>query len=628
MTASTAYKSSFLLFLFLCLALLLYAQKQMNLNDLKENSIYSLREIAWLKTETALSVDSVSKRNDFYVHDGKAGLSLGFMSELVWLRFRIKNPDSQPRKIYMAIGDFLIFKMELFQRDSNGSFRSLGIMGRNFPVASRVYKSNYFIYPIDLPANTDMEYYFYIDSRGVSLQFMLLLMSEDTLHRQENILLYTFGVFMGILLLSAIFHLFLFIYNREKIHMLYTVYSVMVTLLILCYEGFDHLVFFSSYPIYNSRSLTCLLTLFLQLWLMQVYLNLNKNNTRFFHALQWMKGLCLLLSVTGTFIGHYRDHLPLFFQKAYFYCFALFTLAGFILILATSIEQIRKGNKLAWFYLSAVCTMLVGGSIGSGGVILGYFYLTMPPNILEISLLLETLIICFGILYRYILYRREKEKLSLELQRQQQENSDKLIFVQEEERKRIASDLHDEIGGELALMKLYLQKLQVPEVPELLKMLDKTASASRQIAHDLMPPDFENTSLPGLLGSQVGNIGKLGKIDIQFFSSGQYPPLLANYSLMIYRIYMELISNILRHAMASEATIQLICEEEMLLLMAEDNGRGIPKDVQLGLGLNNIRTRIKYLEGNLNIDSHENGTTIIIQIPVKPFMLNDKNNYS
>jgi signal transduction histidine kinase len=80
---------------------------------------------------------------------------------------------------------------------------------------------------------------------------------------------------------------------------------------------------------------------------------------------------------------------------------------------------------------------------------------------------------------------------------------------------------------------------------------------------------------------------------------------------------MELTSNIIRHSKATDATIQLVYHEKQLAIMSEDNGKGFISDTQTGIGLKNIRSRVNYLNGTMNIDSGMHGTTVMFHIPYK-----------
>jgi len=86
---------------------------------------------------------------------------------------------------------------------------------------------------------------------------------------------------------------------------------------------------------------------------------------------------------------------------------------------------------------------------------------------------------------------------------------------------------------------------------------------------------------------------------------------------VIYRIIMELTNNIVKHSHATEATIQIIYHEKQMTLMVEDNGKGITQETLPGIGLKNVVARVHFLNGTLNVDSGNKGTTLMIQIPFK-----------
>jgi signal transduction histidine kinase len=100
-----------------------------------------------------------------------------------------------------------------------------------------------------------------------------------------------------------------------------------------------------------------------------------------------------------------------------------------------------------------------------------------------------------------------------------------------------------------------------------------------------------------------------------FIAKGQGKPFEKSTELMIYRTIIEITKNILMHAQASEATIQLLYQEEGLEIMAEDNGIGIRKSNSNGIGMKNIYSRVNYINGHISVDSGKKGTTIIINVP-------------
>jgi signal transduction histidine kinase len=245
--------------------------------------------------------------------------------------------------------------------------------------------------------------------------------------------------------------------------------------------------------------------------------------------------------------------------------------------------------------------------------------LPVPPTLAESGMVIEAIIISFGILYRYNFFKHEKELLAKQLAEQQLSFGKQIINTQENERKRIAEDLHDELGSSLAALKMHLQKssLEGNELTAVLQVVDKASEDTRHISHDLMPPEFENTSLFDVLQNFYSRLNTESGIRFHFLASGYPKPISKEDELMIYRIVMEITTNILKHSKAGEVTTQMLYYEKTLEIMVEDNGKGFDKKVVNGIGLKNILTRVNYLQGDMKVDTNSNGTTIIIQIPFK-----------
>ena len=196
---------------------------------------------------------------------------------------------------------------------------------------------------------------------------------------------------------------------------------------------------------------------------------------------------------------------------------------------------------------------------------------------------------------------------------------------QEKERLRIAKDLHDGLGGMLSSIKLYFRKIgteneRLQESKDFIKavdLLDTTSSEARKISHNLMPGALVKFGLVEALNDFCNNIGGSNSFAIEFQSYGIDHRLPEDKEIMIYRIVQELVNNIVKHAEASEAIVQLICNDKIVYLTVEDNGKGFnPTDIKKpGVGMNNIRSRVDYLNGKMEIDSKADiGTTVSVEI--------------
>ncbi|MEW7290719.1 tetratricopeptide repeat-containing sensor histidine kinase [Aquimarina sp. 2304DJ70-9] len=197
------------------------------------------------------------------------------------------------------------------------------------------------------------------------------------------------------------------------------------------------------------------------------------------------------------------------------------------------------------------------------------------------------------------------------------------INTQHKERKRIAQELHDRIGGNLAAIKL--QFSSVKENSENLELiyeqLDDTYEQVRILSHDLIPEKFIHSNFTQLLNEYMENIGNASELTINISTYQEnkingIDPLFHN---ELFSVFQELITNTIKHASASKVEIQINLVGNSILINFEDNGKGFDSsNGSLGLGLTNIENRIQKLSGSMYIDSRlRRGTIFNIEIPMQ-----------
>ncbi len=216
--------------------------------------------------------------------------------------------------------------------------------------------------------------------------------------------------------------------------------------------------------------------------------------------------------------------------------------------------------------------------------------------------------------------RLQQEKIQ-KLQREKELDQLKAAMKGEEkERTRIARELHDGIGGMLASIKLNLGSIreeheelaQIRRLDDILNMLQDTTSEVRKTAHNLMPDVLSRNSLAEALVLYCDSINTGSALEIDLQLHGNLEGLDKAVELVLYRITQELIQNIVKHAQASYAVIQIRQHEEKLSIMAEDNGTGFDTEEQSGgFGLQNLRYRVQALQGNISIMSAKGRSTTI-----------------
>lgn len=222
--------------------------------------------------------------------------------------------------------------------------------------------------------------------------------------------------------------------------------------------------------------------------------------------------------------------------------------------------------------------------------------------------------------YRTFIQKILKEK-SLQYQLEldhQKEVALQFTIVQENERKRIAEALHDEVGNKLNILSLWVnnedtwnnvnsKKIITQQVPELIE-------ATRTISHSLYPVNLEKFGFMDTLEALILNVND--SLTIQLTLKYDYQPRAISFELQLYRIIQEFLSNVIKHAKATSMIIYIRDTKDVVSLILSDNGIGFDTSkLQKGMGLQNIDSRIKSINGICKWKSVQNkGTRLIIKI--------------
>lgn len=204
---------------------------------------------------------------------------------------------------------------------------------------------------------------------------------------------------------------------------------------------------------------------------------------------------------------------------------------------------------------------------------------------------------------------------------------------QDEERIRLAKDLHDGLGGMLSGVKFSFINLQENLTMDAdnqqafgrnMDMLDGVAYELRKIAHNMMPDTLDKFGLDAALHDMCRYMQQSGALEVNYRSLGlkELKPE-KNISMNIYRIIQELLNNIVKHAKATEAIVQVTFSQPHFSITVEDNGRGFDTGLlnngheRPGMGWNNIQNRVSALKGTMDIQSSaQGGTSVLIEFTV------------
>lgn len=240
----------------------------------------------------------------------------------------------------------------------------------------------------------------------------------------------------------------------------------------------------------------------------------------------------------------------------------------------------------------------------------GYAFITIIVIAVMLLLVMSLTLIMFFYLSRKKIVKKEVEKQQLVIDHQK-EMIYASIETQEEERKRIAQDLHDDISSKLNVVSLNTQFLLEESLSEeeskhmleqVLQITNRTLDTSRTIAHNLLPPILDKFGLGAALDELCDDYNNSKKVLVSFENKYRQNFLNSQSELHLFRIVQEFFNNSVKHAKAPEINLAIIVENNLLALTFKDNGKGFDSEKlneKKGLGLRNIESRVELLHGSL-----------------------------
>src|ERR1700692_4734785 len=288
--------------------------------------------------------------------------------------------------------------------------------------------------------------------------------------------------------------------------------------------------------------------------------------------------------------------------------------------LADMIRQHPRFQKTAIIFISGVhltdLDQLKGYQRGAAD------YLSVPVN----PELLRAKVSVFADLHRKT---QQLEALNRELPLL----SSNLIATQDDERRRIARELHDSLGQELSAAKMMADKIvmlnrspeSTREAVDISNLIDHAIQQVRSISYLLHPPLLDEIGLQSALQFYLEGFTKRSGIEIQLETQpSNFPRLAPEMETAIFRIVQEAVTNVFRHSGAREAWVTLMKDDSQVVGTVRDNGKGITEGVvegrpdRIGVGIGGMRQRVKEFGGDLRIGNANPGTFVEVTFPIEP----------
>lgn len=553
------------------------------------------------------SVEKVFRSKGFKLSPNVPSFNADFQYH--WLKFNLNATEKKQlvveyQQIFIDEISFFLFEDDsLIQQNASSwklDFSEKPIPSRYHAFAFEVEKNK--TYTVFLRChNSEIKY---------SNRAFVKVFSKKSYEKEVDFYLIQISLSVGSLIFVTILSLGFFGYSRKRVYVLYALYIVSISLYILVVNGVFNQFFSANESLFAKPEFGSMLVVFnLAFHSLYVYEFLKIKHKIFTIAYLLFLLLCLIQALLFAFTP--QSYLPF----AYIYLYFAF------LIISSLISNIKQNQKAVFLYLVAsgpvfltfIFVML--GAIGLTQInTLFYYYAHIP-------LMLEGIGLGLALLY---LFNDNRKKIETELEKNRVETTQKILLAQEEERQRLALDLHDDLGGSLSVLNRELDDFNEKNAQIITKSVNltkKIVADLRTISHHLMPSSFEEKGLLKVVQESIEMANRQSKVHFVFVYNGEERRLPLETEINIYRIIKELINNVLKHSEAKQAVVQMIFFDDFLYVSVEDDGKGFAFSEQqsLGIGLNNINLRTQYLKAKLITESGSNGTLISLEVPYNAY---------
>lgn len=524
-----------------------------------------------------------------------------------WVKFELKSAINQTllldfQQVYIDSLHCFVFSNDSLISTQKSSWR-LSFLQKPNP-------SRFHAFKFDVEKGKNYTVFLQIHNSKIKFtsRAFLQLSTANYFQLSADFFLFQLCLSAGCLLLVSLLSLGFGVYSWRNIYFYYTGYTFAMMLYLFSANGVLN-QFLSSDSVFSNPHFSSILVILVQAFhILYLYDFLRIKN----YQMQWLN-----IVFAGFFAISMLQIITIFFAEKGIFPFGVLYLYFGFLILGSLVFALYKRQKEPFLYILATGPMFLTfvavalAAIGFIQVKPVFFYY---PNI---PITLEVVGLGLALFYQF---NQEQKETKAELEKNRVETTQKVLLAQEEERQKLALDLHDDLGGSLSVLNRELDDLNEKNARILTKSVNltqKIVADLRTISHHLMPSSFEEKGLVKVVQESIEMANRQSKVYFIFVCNGEEKRQNLDTEINIYRIIKELINNVLKHSEAKQAVVQLIFFDDFLYVSIEDDGKGFDFSEQQswGIGLNNINLRSQYLKAKITTESSSAGTLISLEIP-------------
>lgn len=425
-----------------------------------------------------------------------------------------------------------------------------------------------------------------------------------------------------------------FIIAKEKSFKYYALYNIFLMIYIISrydpvYDGFQNFMAQFLGP-KNADVFVSIANLLIQVFFYSLYaifvlyfLDLYRHTKRYFKIVIFFLRSINVFFVAAAVVCYFLNDDNLF-KGLYTFLFIPSMLALFV----PSVSKVIKhtGNH-KYYLIIGVFIYIVFALIAFAGSNLESMNMENPIAWFYAGIIIETIFFSLGLAYKVKTLNDEKNRIrnlvTHHRHNQQISKIHGLLEGEEKEKKRIAAELHDGIAGDLSAIKFNLAALDNTNqdlrnkkiLNDVSNIIDKSCVQIREISHNLSPSTIINFGLVNAVEEFCKKIESTYDMKCNFTFEGEEIDMETTAQTHIYRIIQELVNNIVKHSDAENATIKMWYKNPDLSINVQDDGKGFYEETTIhGIGLNNIKSRIRILNAEWKKDPISVGTSFSIKI--------------
>lgn len=553
--------------------------------------------------------------NKFANPQERESYDFGFTMDYHWVLFSVVNRQV-PGIWLVEIENPHINYLQMYTRSGPGEhWKLLDDTGRLTPFSTRRVAHFNFFLPVELDLDEQVDILIKLDKRRSAIHYHTRIWSVDTFNRSQQVHYASYGIYFGMFILLIFVMGIAFAMSYSSVYLYFLLYILSIALFVFNDTGLAHQYLYpwsDTVGGYMRIVLTLATTVTLILFTRQYF-----NVRQFFPRINQLFNLILLgiaihALIYWVFTDFYRANATPMLLWLYVMILIVIFLAILITIKYTKIEK-----QVALLFLTSFSFIFIAAVffiLQEFGLLPEFQFLFTP---IQIGSALQVIFLSVALAWRVRLVERSQFDLKEKINRLQTENLMAFINGSEKERNRIAMELHDAIGNRLGHVKRSL-KAGNDAVDYVRDEISEIIGDVRSITHKLAPPSMNLTGIEQNIRQLVKETNMLSSIDYSFQSLDVPENLPEEFTIQLYRIVQESIQNIEKHSRANKADIQLICHDNELVLTIEDDGVGFANPaISTGIGLDNIKKRVNYLEGTLEMSGLKNkGVHLVITFPI------------